>query len=114
MSIGSRQLRGALGLARRDACEARERAGGVLLWLRSAARSVVCAATGRHRWSEWERSSSPFAPPERRRCRRCHGSQFRGSVPGVGMRPQFSWIEDQHAGITEEEFSDILRKTFPR
>jgi hypothetical protein len=79
--LGERQVRDWTRLARegaRDAWREASRAAGLAGF---AARALWCALTGRHDWTEWGPSSAPFVPPERRRCRRCGGLEFRGDPP---------------------------------
>jgi hypothetical protein len=100
--IGRRQLRLRVGLLLRDLGEARVALRGVLFWARRVPGAAVCAATGRHRWGSWEAAPVHFlfSQPERRRCRRCGGSQGRGAWPSVRVvgghesHVHFSWLKD--------------------
>lgn len=84
--VGRRQIREAWSQVGCRASEVREAGGALVFWLGRLPCCAWCALTGRHAWGAWRRSSTFFVPPEQRWCRRCGGTEYRGSWPSYEVR----------------------------
>jgi hypothetical protein len=100
--LGVRQVKTAVSLTREALGESYREARRAGRQFQIGVQASWCALTGRHDWSEWRPSPTPFTPPERRFCNRCCGTEHRGAWPEIrveagSMRPDlnfFSWLED--------------------
>lgn len=104
--LGVRQVKTAVSLTREALGESYREARRAGRQFQIGVQASWCALTGRHDWMEWGPSSAwPVVPPERRMCRRCCGTEFRGSIEYEvrveagslrprGRTPRFLWTED--------------------
>lgn len=84
--VGKRQVRDCVSFVKRDAAESREALGRLSYWIGRVPRAAWCAVTGRHRWGDWQESSTFFVPPEQRYCSRCGGREYRGEWSSYDIR----------------------------